>query len=263
MKDLAKELVAAVRVLKHPPRERMTDEIASYAGAEMRLVGHALADDAGRFLSVDAGFSEIMAAPIASLVKRTVLSITAPDDRALTGARFDRLKLDDTPHLFRKRYLRDDGSLAWVENHVALLRDGLGPPRMIATITQIEPPHTPSDLLHAAKLLLEGRRRRDRAFDAELFSDPAWDLLLGVYVCEAEGRILTAKALREASGVAASVAERWIQLLLASGLIEAESAARADLMSMPLRLSGEGHRRFEQYLGELVHWHDMTLNRLA
>jgi PAS domain S-box-containing protein len=186
----------------------------------MKLIGHVLADDAGRFLSVDTGFSAIMSAPITALVGRTIMEITVPEDRPDTAARIDWLRIAETPFTIRKRYLRDDGSLAWVENHVALLRDGVGPVRIIATITQLSPPplpHFPGDLLQTARLLLESRRRRDRAFLAELFSDPAWDMLLAIYVCEAEGRVLTVQALCDASHIGASVAVRWARMLLDSG----------------------------------------------
>jgi hypothetical protein len=44
-------------------------------------------------------------------------------------------------------------------------------------------------------------------------------------------------------------------------LIELEHAP-GDLIGIPLRLSCDGHRRFEQYLAELLDWHERALHRM-
>lgn len=239
------------------------DRIDLGASPAARLTGHVLADGDGRILGVDSGFCDIMQTSTASLVGRTVIAITTPEDRPVTAEKLDWLRLAETCFSLRKRYLRDDGSLAWAENDVALMRDGLGPVRIIATIKMLRPPaadRLPADLLHAARLLLESRRRRDQAFNPGLFGDPAWDLLLAVYVCEAEGRMLTAEALCDASGIGAMSVVRWASLLLATGLLEPEITVAADIMRTPLRLSSEGHRRFELYLAELLDWHETSFS---
>lgn len=229
-----------------------------------QAVGHVLCDEEGCLLSVDTGFCDIMRMPASLLVGQTVLAITTPEDRAEIAAKLAWLRLAEMRFTVRSRYLRGDGSLAWVDNTVALLRDGAGSARIVATVTPISPPASaqfPGNLLNTARFLLESRRRRDRAFDTGLFSDPAWDILLAAYVCEAEGGTLTARALCDSARIPAPSALRWTRLLLDTGLLEAEETVSSDIMRIPLRLSGAGHRRFERYLAGLLDWHDIASNR--
>lgn len=70
-----------------------------------------------------------------------------------------------------------------------------------------------SDLTHFARLILAGRRQRDRYFDPVLFSNPAWDILLILFVAEADGQSLTVLESSLAASVPQGVALRWLGFL--------------------------------------------------
>lgn len=66
------------------------------------------------------------------------------------------------------------------------------------------------------------RLRRNELLGAPLFRDPAWDMLLELYVAHEQGQDLSVSSLCYASGVPATTALRHIQRLEEHGLIERE-----------------------------------------
>ena len=73
--------------------------------------------------------------------------------------------------------------------------------------------------LDAAKALLAARRMRERLFGDGLFADPAWDMLLALFVADEEREPLSVSQLCAASGVPHTTALRWIDSLARAGLI--------------------------------------------
>ena len=73
---------------------------------------------------------------------------------------------------------------------------------------------------------IRARRHRERRFGDHLFSDPAWDILLALYLAELQGRSLSAAQVCIASRVPASTALRWISGLQRRGyLLQADNVA--------------------------------------
>lgn len=68
--------------------------------------------------------------------------------------------------------------------------------------------------------IIRQRNLRARFFDAELFADPAWDMLLDLAAARAEKRDVCVSSLCIASGVPATTALRWIAQMTDSGLFE-------------------------------------------
>lgn len=64
------------------------------------------------------------------------------------------------------------------------------------------------------------RRLRERCFDAGLFADPAWDMLLDLRVAALEGRRVAVSSLCIAAAVPPTTALRWIGLMTTRGLLE-------------------------------------------
>lgn len=64
------------------------------------------------------------------------------------------------------------------------------------------------------------RMRRNELFGAPLFRDPAWDMLLELYVADECGRTVSVSSLCYASGVPPSTALRQVARLEQHGLIE-------------------------------------------
>ena len=110
-------------------------------------------------------------------------------------------------------------------------------------------PAIPSDIAMLALRLWHERRWRDRHFRAfrDLFADPAWDLLLDLLVSESEGRSLSTTAACMASGVAASTALRYINLLEERDLVMRVPDS-SDARRMFVKLSPVGRREMIAYL---------------
>ncbi len=74
--------------------------------------------------------------------------------------------------------------------------------------------------LGMAQGILALRRLRDDLFGAEMFADPAWDMLLHLFVNGEQGNAMPVSCLCAASAVPQSTALRWIDTLANAGLIE-------------------------------------------
>lgn len=84
-----------------------------------------------------------------------------------------------------------------------------------------EPGVTPAAPLpdpQMVRQIIAGRQARSRFFDAELFGDPAWDMLLDLTAAHAEGMQVSVTSLCIAAGVPATTALRWLTQMVESGL---------------------------------------------
>ncbi|MBB4154834.1 DNA-binding MarR family transcriptional regulator [Sphingomonas jinjuensis] len=66
--------------------------------------------------------------------------------------------------------------------------------------------------------IIRTRRLRDQFFGANLFEDPAWDMLLDLYAAELERTRVSVSSLCIAAAVAPTTALRWITKLTEAGL---------------------------------------------
>jgi hypothetical protein len=66
--------------------------------------------------------------------------------------------------------------------------------------------------------IIANRQARTRFFDAELFGEPAWDMLLDLTAAHAEGVRVSVTSLCIAAGVPATTALRWITQMVESGI---------------------------------------------
>jgi DNA-binding MarR family transcriptional regulator len=76
------------------------------------------------------------------------------------------------------------------------------------------------ELTQLARDILQSRRQRNHECGQKLFSEPAWDMLLELYVREAAGVAASARELTSASGAEESTAVRWLAHLEAELLLE-------------------------------------------
>ena len=67
--------------------------------------------------------------------------------------------------------------------------------------------------------LLHGRERRKKIFPAELFADPAWDILLNLYASYLEQRRETITGVICIAGVPATTGLRWVHKLVEEDLL--------------------------------------------
>ncbi|WP_423605872.1 hypothetical protein [Sphingomonas sp. MS122] len=73
-----------------------------------------------------------------------------------------------------------------------------------------EPMEAPDADPRAVRAVIRARRLRDQFFAAELFADPAWDMLLDLYAARLEGRRVSVSSLCIAAAVPPTTALRWI-----------------------------------------------------
>ena len=76
--------------------------------------------------------------------------------------------------------------------------------------------------------MLDFRRTRLSILPPELFAEPAWDLLLELFIADAEGRRLTARQVCLRSGIAPSVMSRWLKHLSQSGSVRGDGEGDLD-----------------------------------
>jgi hypothetical protein len=69
------------------------------------------------------------------------------------------------------------------------------------------------------RAIIRARRLRDQYFGADLFADPAWDILLDLFAAQLEKRKVAVSSLCIAAAVPATTALRWIKTLTDLGLL--------------------------------------------
>ncbi|MDZ3832351.1 MAG: winged helix DNA-binding protein [Sphingopyxis sp.] len=71
--------------------------------------------------------------------------------------------------------------------------------------------------------LLRQRRMREQYFPADMFADPAWDMLLDLYAARLERQPVSVSSLCIAAAVPATTALRWIKTMTEAGLFRREA----------------------------------------
>lgn len=104
--------------------------------------------------------------------------------------------------------------------------------------------------LDKAKLLLLFRRKRENFIKIEFLGEPAWDILLDLYICFKEKRQSLVKSTCSASNVPATTALRWIRLLEEGGLIKRLSDSK-DKRKVFIFLTDAGVLAMESYLSSI------------
>ena len=81
-------------------------------------------------------------------------------------------------------------------------------------------------LFHNAAALVtyvrEARSLRNEFFDAEMFGEPAWDILLDLYDAELSQQRLPISSIGLSSGLAPTTTIRWLSTLEGKGLVRRE-----------------------------------------
>ncbi len=99
-------------------------------------------------------------------------------------------------------------------------------------------------LAKLAKLLYDARIKRRKFLDGDLLAEPAWDILLDLYIAHVEGRSLRTSSVCVASNTPPTTALRWIGVLEGQGLIEREDS-RDDQRARNVGLTPAGLQAIE------------------
>ena len=105
-------------------------------------------------------------------------------------------------------------------------------------------------LVATAQTLLDQRRARSRFLPPELFHEPAWDMLLALFVAQHERRVMNVKTLVGYSEAPVTTSQRWIDHLHKLGLIE-RIVDMVDRRRIEVQLSGQGDAAMRKLLDSL------------
>jgi hypothetical protein len=84
----------------------------------------------------------------------------------------------------------------------------------------------------ARKAFADRRRRARIAGTTDLFGEPAWDILLNLFIAACEGRRLSVAAVCADAGAPESTALRWIAVLEKRGMIVREGEREHALLKL-------------------------------
>lgn len=175
---------------------------------------------AGRRRSVVAAPFALIDLVAARTPHRDVEQLCAPDAAARAAAiaragpgqapaRLNDIGRDEDPALLRT--LADEaGWVAATLGSLAAAQDAAAPAPVPPDAARI-------------RAMIRARRLRDQFFRAELFADPAWDMLLDLMAARLEGRRVAVSSLCIAAAVPPTTALRWIKTLTERGLFVREA----------------------------------------
>ncbi|MFC3579512.1 hypothetical protein [Sphingomonas hylomeconis] len=105
------------------------------------------------------------------------------------------------------------------------------------------------DFALLAMALLRIRRARARNLPADLFSEPAWDLLLELFVADAQGSRITGGEVSSRNGIHDSVMSKWLRHMTKIGLLIGDGTGNLNDL---LTLSAKGLAAMENTLSETL-----------
>lgn len=107
------------------------------------------------------------------------------------------------------------------------------------------------NLSAVARKLLKEADDRAQFFDASLFADPAWYILLDLYVHASDRRAVSVSSLCIAARVPVTTALRWVNNLTQRKIIE-RSPDPTDRRKAYIRLSAKAHEQMTAYLNKIA-----------
>lgn len=107
------------------------------------------------------------------------------------------------------------------------------------------------NLIAVAKFSHLVRQHRCDHFSPAMFGEPAWDVLLALYLAENNGTVPTVSSLAKAARIPLTTAIRWIDYLEEKRLIERQRSSD-DGRASTVILSADGRARIEGYFADVL-----------
>ena len=152
------------------------------------------------------------------------------------------------PNAVRLRQLSDEVSR--IAATLARLSVGPGAPAANRNEPARVSGEVPAVSIDTVRQVIRARRLRARYFDAELFADPAWDMLLDLLQAEIAQHRVPVSSLCIAAAVPATTALRWIKTMTDAGLFR-RRADPHDGRRVFIELSREASEAMRRYFGEV------------
>lgn len=109
------------------------------------------------------------------------------------------------------------------------------------------PARTPTNHLALARKAYALRRKRQTIFgNPDLFGEPAWDILLDLFIAQAEGKNVSVSSACIGSASPATTGLRWLGVLADEGLVVRENDP-ADHRRVLVRLTPAGTAAMERF----------------
>lgn len=96
-----------------------------------------------------------------------------------------------------------------------------------------------SELAQIASMIYKGRRYRERHLSAEILGEPAWDILLDLFIAKLRRRDVRMTSAMQAGAVPATTGSRWVHVLERQGMVE-RFADGSDRRAVNVRLTEAG-----------------------
>lgn len=107
-----------------------------------------------------------------------------------------------------------------------------------------------ADLTLQARQIRRRRELRRNHVDKDLIGEPAWEMLLDLYLAKADSKPMTVSSVCNRSQVAESTARRYLDLLRHKGLVDVFPFC-TDQQDAPIKLSSKGSDTISRYLHDL------------
>ena len=138
-------------------------------------------------------------------------------------------------------------------HHADRIRDQLGSHlRLVDRIASVPASASQSQPISemTIRTVIRLRRNRDRFFTADLFADPAWDILLELYLSEFSQQRVPTTSLCAAAAVPFTTALRWMKHLEKVGLI-CRHQDPTDGRRFFVSLTPDGRKRMDDYFSSV------------
>lgn len=130
--------------------------------------------------------------------------------------------------------------------------------RAMASVQQVAGCFNDQLLAAVALSIYRARQRRVRYFDPQLFGEPAWDVLLELFINKTEGVQLSTSSVCLAAGVPATTALRTLEKIEKQGLARRFRNGR-DRRLLMVELTDLGFKLVRSYLSEGILREEMPL----
>jgi hypothetical protein len=102
-----------------------------------------------------------------------------------------------------------------------------------------------------ASSIYQSRRMRSDYFNGSLLIDPAWDMLLDLFILKIRGRRVSAAGLCLATNIPESTARRWIDVLVKEGLLCREPSNKEEAAAI-IEISPQGFEQMRRFIVDSV-----------